>query len=262
MLQVGQKVGRNSRREIVINQLAVNNYRNQLLQSEHASNAARRALELLLGRYPASDISVTHILPAAPAPIPAGLPSELLARRPDLRAAEQRFRAAFYQVEAAKKARLPSISLTAGFGILDDDVMALQDDLDNPVWGVKGTLLAPLFTNGALTAQIEIKTQQQQESTALYAKTLLTALSEIEGGLFNEQNFAARYAVIQAQVADQQQILKLEQIQVKIGSSNRYQLYQQQMNLASNQLALLRLHNERLIQRVNLHLALGGLYSI
>lgn len=89
---------------------------------------------------------------------------------------------------------------------------------------------------------------------------MLNALNEIEGGLFNEQNLAARYELMQAQVADQQRILELTRVQVTVGSSSRYQLYQQEMNLASNQLALLRLHNERLIQRVNLHLALGGLY--
>lgn len=262
LMQVGRTVGRNSQQEIVISQLAVKNYRNQILQSEQASNAAKRALEVLLGHYPDSDISVANNLPAAPTPIPAGLPSELLERRPDLRAAEQRFQAAFYQVEAAKKARLPNISLTAGLGVVDDDVRDLQEDLDNPVWGVKGTLLAPIFNNGALNAQVEIKTQQQQESTALYAKTMLNALNEIEGGLFNEQNLTARYELMQAQVADQQRILDLTRVQIKVGSSNRYQLYQQEMNLASNQLALLRIHNERLIQRVNLHLALGGLYSI
>lgn len=262
LMQIGQKVGRDSRQDLFISQLAVNTYRSQILQSEQASNAARRALEILLGRYPDSDISVSSYLPAAPLPIPAGLPSDLLARRPDLRAAEQRFQAAFYQVEAAKKARLPSISLTGGLAVIDDDLLQLQEDLDNPVWGLKGTLLAPLFTNGALSAQIEIRTQQQQESTALYAKTLLNALSEIEGGLFNERNLAARYELMKAQVSDQERILEMERVQVKVGSSDSYQLFQQQMSLGKNQLALLRIHNERLIQRVNLHLALGGLYPI
>ena len=259
LMQVGQKVGRNSRQDILVSQLAVTNYRGQLLQSEQAGNSAQRALELLLGRYPAAEIAVASSLPAVPAPIPVGLPSDLVERRPDVRAAENRFRAAFYQVEVAKKAKLPSISLTGGVAMLDNDLLALQESLDNPVWGLTGTILAPLFTNGALDAQIEIKTQQQKESTVLYAKTMLTALNEVEGGLYNEQKLSDRYALVQAQVADQQRIVDLERIQVTVGNSNQYQLYQQQMSLASNQLALLRLHNERLIQRVNLHLALGGM---
>jgi multidrug efflux system outer membrane protein len=262
LIQIGQKVGRNSQQDILLNQIAVKTYSNQILQSEQAANSAQRALELLLGRYPSAEIAVASTLPAVPTPIPAGLPSDLVERRPDVRAAENRFRAAFYQVEVAKKAKLPSISLTGGVALLDNELLELQDSLDNPVWGLTGTLLAPLFTNGALDAQIEIKTQQQKESTVLYAKTMLDALNEVEGGLYNEQKLSDRYALVQAQVADQQRIVDLERIQVKVGNSNQYLLYQQQMSLASNQLALLRLHNERLIQRVNLHLALGGMYPM
>ncbi len=262
LMQVGQKVGRNSQQEILLNQLAVKNYRNQILQSEQASNSAQRALELLLGRYPSAEIAVASNLPSVPTPIPAGLPSDLVERRPDVRAAENRFNAAFYQVEVAKKAKLPSISLTGGVAMLDNELLELQDSLENPVWGLTGSFLAPIFTNGALDSQVEIKTQQQKESAVLYAKTMLDALNEVEGGLYNEQKLSDRYTLVQAQVADQQRIVDLERIQVKVGNSNQYQLYQQQMSLASNQLALLRLHNERLIQRVNLHLALGGVYPM
>ena len=262
LMQVGRKVGRNSEQDVVVNQLAVKNYRNQILQSEQAANSAQRALELLLGRYPSAEISVASNLPALPSPIPAGLPSDLVERRPDVRAAENRFRAAFYRVEVAKKAKLPSISITGGLALLDNELLELQESLDNPVWGLTGSFLAPLFTNGALDADVEIKTQQQKESTILYAKTMLDALNEVEGGLYTEQKLSDRYALVQAQVNDQQRIVDLERIQVNVGSSNQYQLYQQQMSLASNQLALLRLHNERLIQRVNLHLALGGVYPM
>lgn len=262
LMQLGRKVGRNSEQDLVVNQLAVKNYRNQIIQSEQAANSAQRALELLLGRYPAAEISVAGNLPTLDSPIPAGLPSDLVERRPDVRAAENRFRAAFYRVEVAKKAKLPSIALTGGVAVVDNDLLELQDSLENPIWGLTGSFLAPIFTNGALDADIEIKTQQQQESTLVYAKTVLNALDEVEGSLYNEQKLADSYALVQAQVADQQRIVDLERIQVKVGNSNQYQLYQQQMSLASNQIALLRLHNERLIQRVNLHLALGGVYPM
>ena len=262
LMQVGRKVGRNSEQDIVVNQLAVKNYRNQIIQSEQAANSAQRALELLLGRYPSAEINVASNLPTLSSAIPAGLPSDLVERRPDVRAAENRFRAAFYQVEVAKKAKLPSISLTGGAALLDNELLELQESLDNPVWGLTGSLLAPLFTNGALDADIEIKTQKQKESTIFYAKTMLDALNEVEGGLYNEQKLSDRFALVQAQVNDQQRIVDLERIQVKVGNSNQYQLYQQQMSLASNQMALLRLQNERLIQRVNLHLALGGIYPL
>jgi multidrug efflux system outer membrane protein len=262
LIQVGQKVGRDTQHDVVTNQIAVKNSRNQLLQSEQSLNASKRALEILVGRYPAAEIAVVSNLPTEITPIPTGLPSDLAERRPDLKAAESRFRAAFYNVEVAKKAKLPSISLMAGLGVVDNNLLVLQKDLQNPVWGVTGRVLAPLFTGGALEAQVEVKTAQQQEATVQYAKTMLNALNEIEGGLYADQMLADRYSLLNAQLADQQTILELQRVQVKVGKGNMYQLQQQQITLASSKMSLLRLQNERLIQRVNLHLALGGIYKI
>ncbi|QZA77608.1 efflux transporter outer membrane subunit [Deefgea tanakiae] len=262
LIKVGQKVGRNTQQDVLLNQLALKNYRGQLLQSQQALNASQRALEILVGRYPAAEIAVASALPAEPSAIPAGLPSDLAERRPDLRAAESRFRAAFYNVEVAKKAYLPSISLTAGLGVADNNLFKLQKDLNNPIWGVTGKLLAPIFTAGLIDAQVEVKTAQQQETTVQYAKTMLSALNEIEGGLYAEQKLAERYQLLKAQMNDQQKLLGLQKVQIKVGKGDHYQLHQQQLNLASYQINLLRLQNERLIQRVNLHLALGGVYPM
>ena len=87
-------------------------------------------------------------------------------------------------------------------------------------------------------------------------------LNEIEGGLNAEQKLAERYQLLKGQVNDQQKLIGLQKVQIKVGKSDYYQLYQQQLSLASYQFNLLRLQNERLIQRVNLHLALGGVYPI
>ncbi|MBK8318329.1 MAG: TolC family protein [Betaproteobacteria bacterium] len=169
--------------------------------------------------------------------MPTGLPSDLAERRPDLKAAESRFRAAFYNVEVAKKAKLPSISLMAGLGVVDNNLLVLQKDLQNPVWGVTGRVLAPLFTGGALEAQVEVKTAQQQEATVQYAKTMLNALNEIEGGLYADQMLADRYSLLNAQLADQQTIVELQRVQVKVGKGNMYQLQQQQISLASSKMS-------------------------
>jgi NodT family efflux transporter outer membrane factor (OMF) lipoprotein len=261
LIQRGQQVGRNTEYEVVSNQIAINGYRDQLLQREQALNSAKRALEILIGRYPAAEIAVATALPAEPTAIPVGLPSDLAERRPDLRAAESRFRAAFYNVEVAKKAKLPSISLVAGLGFVGNNVLTLQEDLHNPVWGITGTFLAPLFTGGALDAQIEVKTAQQMEATVQYAKTMLNALSEIEGGLYADRMLAERQSLLQAQLADQQKIVELQRVQLRVGKGTQYQLQQEELNLTSTHMVILRLQNERLIQRVNLHLALGGIYK-
>src|SRR5690606_2523253 len=75
-------------------------------QSQLALEESQRALEVLLGRYPAAEIDAGSTLPATPGPTGVGVPSELLERRPDVRAAQRRVNAAFFDVEAARAARL------------------------------------------------------------------------------------------------------------------------------------------------------------
>ena len=82
-----------------------------------------RALELLLGRYPAAEVAVAQSLSTMPAPVPVGVPSELLERRPDVVAAERQVAAAFNRVGEARAARLPRISLTAGVSSISSDVL-------------------------------------------------------------------------------------------------------------------------------------------
>jgi multidrug efflux system outer membrane protein len=123
-------------------------------------------------------------------------------------------------------------------------------------------LLAPLFTAGALDAQIEVKTLQQQEATIAYAKSMLTALSEIEAGLYADQKLEDRYRLLEALLADQQKLVELQRVQIKVGKGDMYQLQMQELSVATSRINLLRMQNERLIVRVNLHLALGGVYKV
>ena len=123
---------------------------------------------MLIGRYPAAAASVSAQLPAQPDAVPAGLPSELLERRPDVVAAERRVAAAFNRVGEAKAARLPAIALTTGVSAISSDLFVLKDR-DNPIWNLGANLLAPLFKGGALKTQVEIRTAEQQQAVAAYA---------------------------------------------------------------------------------------------
>ena len=147
-----------------------------------------RALELLLGRYPAAQLEAPGALPPMPPPIPAGLPSELLERRPDVIAAERRVAAAFNRTGEAQAARLPRISLTASVNSISSELFVLQER-DNPVWSVGASLLAPIYQGGALKAQVEIRTAEQKQAVAEYARVALRAFSDVENALAAE--FAA-----------------------------------------------------------------------
>ena len=113
-------------------------------RSSWPANRPIRALELLLGRYPAAAAAVTAQLPGQPGRGSGGLPSELLERRPDVIAAERRVAAAFNRVREAKAARLPAIALTTGVSSISSELFVLQDH-DNPVWNLGANLLAPIY---------------------------------------------------------------------------------------------------------------------
>ena len=218
---------------------------------------ALRALEVLVGRYPAADVEVATQLAPPPGPVPAGLPSELLERRPDVVAADRRVAAAFYGVQEAKAARLPSISLTASVSDISSDLFVLQNS-DNPVWSAGASLLQPVFNAGALQTQVRIRTAEQKLSIAEYGQIGARAFSEVEEALSTEFAASRREAVLARAVAENQTALEFGRQRFKVGSGDLRAVSQQQLAVFGTTSALLRVQSERLVQRVNLYLALGG----
>lgn len=235
----------------------VGNLRDLLRQTVQARDEALRALELLLGRYPAAEIAVAQRLAPMPAPVPIGLPSDLLERRPDVIAAERRVAAAFNRVGEAKAAQLPRISLTASVSTLSSDVVVLQDR-SNPAFGIGANLFAPLYQGGALRAQVEIRDAEQKQAMAEYARIAQRSFGEVENALGAEFALRDREALLARTVADNERALELAQIQYRVGSVDLRAVEQRQLALLSARTTLLRVQAERLAQRVNLHLALGG----
>jgi outer membrane protein TolC len=254
------RVGNGTEQDVAVARANVGPYRDMLRQADLSREQALRALELLLGRYPSAELAVAQNLSAMPAPVPVGLPSELLERRPDVVAAERRVAAAFNRIGEAQAARLPRISLTAGISSISSDVIVLQDR-DNPAWGLGINLLAPIYQGGALRAQVDIRTTEQKLAVAAYASAGQRAFGEVENALAAEFALNDREAILQANVRDNERALELAQNQFRVGSADRRAVEQRQLALQSARTSLLRVQSERLAQRVNLHLALGGDFS-
>jgi len=138
------QIGVGNSEDIYVARASAATYRDALRQIELSRENAIRALELLIGHYPAAAATIDTALPAQPPPVPAGLPSELLERRPDVVAAERRVAAAFNRIGEAKAARLPAIALTSGVSAISSDLVVLKDH-DNPVWSLGANLLMPVF---------------------------------------------------------------------------------------------------------------------
>jgi NodT family efflux transporter outer membrane factor (OMF) lipoprotein len=261
LAEARSQVGVGNDEDIFVARASVGTYRDALRQIELGREQAVRALELLLGRYPASAANITPQLPGQPDAIPAGLPSELLERRPDVIAAERRVAAAFNRVHEAKAARLPAIALTTGVSSVSSDLFLLQSR-DNPLWNFGANLLAPVFRGGALKTQVEIRTAEQKQAVAAYASVGLRAFGEVENALSAEIAAREREQILAQSLSDNQRALDVVRTQFKVGSTDLRFVTQRQLALSTTQSALTRVQTEQRVQRVNLHLALGGSFEL
>jgi len=254
------RVGVGNEYDVTVARASLASYRDSVESLELAYQQALRALESLLGRYPAAAVAVPMQLAALPGSVPVGMPSELLERRPDVVAAERRVAAAFYRVEEAKAAKLPRISLTASINSISSEVFLLKER-DNPVWSLGAGIVAPLFLGGQLQAQQDVRTGEQKQAIAEYGRVGARAFGEVENALSAEFNLDRREAILKQAVAENLRAVELANIRYKVGSGDLRAVQQQLLALAAARTTLLRVQSERLVQRVNLHLALGGSFE-
>jgi NodT family efflux transporter outer membrane factor (OMF) lipoprotein len=251
-------VGIGNEQELALTRADAAKYEAQVLELELAESAARRALEVMLGRYPSAELEAVSPLRAPETPVPAGIPSELLERRPDIIAARNRAAAAFYRVGEADKARLPRLSLTASVGAVDSQFLQFVPDFENPIIGLGANLLAPIFRGGALKAQVEIRTAEQKEAVARYGGVVLRAFQEVEDSLAADVNLQRREQILTGMVKDSSRSVELSQMQFDVGRVAMLSVVQERMRLYASESSLIRVRAERLVQRVNLYLALAG----
>ncbi len=251
------KVGQVTQKEVAQAKASVAQGQVVIRQATSARNQAARALEMILGRYPSAEIEGSTDLVATPPPIPVGLPSELLERRPDLRAAERAVAAQFFQVQSAQAARLPRITLSGGLGTSTSDLTNLVG-LGPDFWTMGANFAAPIYTGGALKAQVEIETAQQKEALAQYGLTALQAFSEVEQGLSNESLLREQEEYIRIVLKESEEALRVSNAQFRQGKIDFLSVLTQQGEVIASRVNLLYISEQRLQQLVDLHLALGG----
>lgn len=210
-----------------------------------------------MGRYPAAKAAHGAGFPALPDPVPAGLPADLLERRPDLIAAERRVNAAFERKKQAVTAKLPKISLTGTFGGSSDALRNLTDPA-NVLWSLAGNLLFPIFNAGSLQADVDIRTAEQEAAGAAYNQAALHAFSDVETALSNEQLFRERAKDLDEAYENAQKAETIANANFKAGETDLLDLLQIKRNTIAVEIDRIRGQRELLEQRVNLHLSLGG----
>jgi NodT family efflux transporter outer membrane factor (OMF) lipoprotein len=257
-----ERVGAGTDVDTALARANVHNLEDARAQAEFGRDQALRALELLLGRYPAAEIAAHDDFVSLPPPPPVGVPLSMLERRPDVIAAERRVAAAFNRVGQAKAAMLPQITLNLNFGYFDSDILELREDFENPGGGIGARLLAPIFQGGALRAQVRIRTLQQEEALADYAGTALRALNDVENAIAGGRALAARVHNLGKAYDEQRRALDLTETSLRVGRADRRALEQQRLATGNARIAYLAVRAEELARRVNLHLALGGSFEV
>lgn len=255
-----QTVGIGDDYDVAVAEATLATYRDTAVQLALAERLSLQAIEVMVGRYPSAEVQVPAALPELPGQIPAGLPSELLERRLDVIAAERRVAMAFYRVEESKAARLPSISLTGSVSSISSDLLVLQER-DNPAWGYGGKATVPLYLGGALQAEVAVRTAEQRGAVAEYGQVAANAFAEVEEVLSRGFTLQAREPLLAQAVAQNARALRIAEDRYRVGVGDLRAVEQQQLRLFATESALLRVQAEQLVQRVNLHLALGGSFG-
>jgi len=225
----------------------------KLTQSRGNLDEAVRSLEVLLGRYPGAELQVVDKLTAFPGPVPAGLPSELLERRPDIVARDRQIAAAFNRSESARAARLPRVNLTASVTTLFNPASL--------AWSLAGDLLTPVFDGGRRQADVDISTAQQEGALADYASAALIAFQEVETALANEQILMQREEQLGTAASELSEAVRIEELRYSTGAIDIIRVNEVKRQFFEARNGLLRVQVERLKQRAKLHLALGGSFE-
>lgn len=253
----GVDLGTSEALDLRLTRANVANARGNLDAQSRQLDQATRALEILIGRYPSRQLQVSQSLPDLDAKVPGGLPSELLIRRPDLRAAEYRLVAASQRVAEAKKQWLPSISLTGSSGTTSTDLRQIlnPDFLANSIGGNIGQTI---FNGGRVREGIEAARGRYDEALANFRQSALRSFGEVETALAAEV-FLARQLRSQKRAAEESvEAEKLAWDQYAGGLVDGLTWLEAQRRAFNASSGLLQLKNLRLQNRIDLHLALGG----
>lgn len=254
------EVGAGSPQDVFLAKADLNAAKERLRQAIGALTQAVRSIEVMLGRYPSAELEVGEEFVPTPPPIPVGIPADLLERRPDLIAAERRVAAAFQRVDAARAAKLPSVSLTAAGGSSSNELLDLIGVSSN-FFSLGANFVAPLDIGGGLEAQVEIETAQQEAALAAYGGVALRAFGEVENALSGERLLAEREMFLADAVLNNSNALDLAKLQYDVGQIDLLSVLQMQARELNSRISLVRMQNARLAQRVDLHLALGGSFE-
>ena len=216
-----------------------------------------RQVEMLACEYPAGERLPTAELPSLPPQVPAGLPSELVQRRPDLIASEQALLAADARIVQARAALRPSFALTTAAGTASNRLL----DLVNPslqAWNYAFGFAQPLFNRGRLKANVRASEARSAEAAASYESLMWAAFLEVESALASEETLSDQQSALRDSQRTTREAIKVAEQRYTAGVADIFPIFALQQAVLETESAVLALQRARIDARVDLHLALGG----
>jgi len=216
-----------------------------------------RAIEVVTSHYPAGRFDVRRSFPGQPRAVPAGMPAQILERRPDLIASERRFAAAFHRVNEARTARLPRFVLSAGSGLGTAELDGVGT-LNAVLWTFAAGVTQPIFFGGELQAAVDLRTAEQKAAAASYVGHALRAFGEVEDALANDYYLRKREGALSDAVSSSADSVKFGRLQLEQGQVDMFTVLRLTGENLAAKVQLTQIRASRLRERVNLYLALGG----
>jgi len=233
----------------------------QVPELERRIEETENRLNLLLGRNPAP-IPRGAAITAQPLPpdVPAGLPSELLQRRPDVRQSEQQLIAANALVGVSVANFFPTISLTGLFGAVSPDINNLYPA--GKAWSIAASLFGPLFQGGRLRSQYDTAYAQWDQAKAQYEQTVTSAFAETTTVLYAREKIAASVAELTRAVDEYREMVRLSYLRYNSGLSNYFEVLYAMQLLYPAELALILARLDLQNDYVDIYKALGGGWNL
>ena len=226
---------------------------------ESLLNASRR-LQEIMGRYPDGTLRASGELPQLPPLSAAGAPADLLERRPDVLASENRMRAAGFRMHEARAAMLPRLTLTASaFNPgADGNSLADVDDSVNMISNIVAGITMPIFNGGALLSESRASVADRRAAAADYVRTSIAAWREVEGAISSDQSNEVREREFASAAAEARAAQELAEREYARGVATLFELIDAYTRRIDAERGWISARADRVSNRITYHVALGG----
>lgn len=243
--------------DIYQQQQLIEKIKEAMIPARAAMDLNRHRLALLTGRSTLPD----HLLKQGNfpniSPVPAiGLPADLLAARPDIKAAGLRLKSTEWEIAAAKADRLPTLRLTASYNAYSPDNIA--SIFDNWLLNLAANLTGPIFDGGRRRAEVKRVKAEANEHLALYGRTVFTAIKEVEDMLTQEDQQRRTLISLNKQFELSNKTTREARRRYLYGNTDFLNVLQQELNSVQLQHDIISSREKMIIARIGLHRALGG----